>query len=74
MFRTPLSLLMKKIWNSTVMACCKFEEIILEILFMKETQINLYSPFIIIILKGNEMYGISLNKILENLDFIVQCE
>jgi hypothetical protein len=41
MFRTPVSLLMKKIWNSTVMDCCKFEEIILEMLFMKETHYSL---------------------------------
>lgn len=39
---------MLKIWKETVVTCCKFEEIIVEMLSMKETQIILYSPFSVI--------------------------
>jgi hypothetical protein len=40
MFITTFSLNeMLKIWKETVMTCCKFEEIVLEMLLMNETQI-----------------------------------
>jgi hypothetical protein len=39
---------MLKIWKKTVVTCCKFEEIIVEMLSMKETQLITCSPFSVI--------------------------